>query len=122
MRQQYLSAVPRGHQSLDETESEVTEIFIIMRLSFTRVDSHAHFKGNLVPVFSLQFSLSIYGCMEAIVWSTECRAKAIPDHLKYITVVGSNCFAQNGIMSGVQRFPLFWMLLCQFGTSFNIGV
>src|ERR1044071_4394690 len=104
----------RGHQSLSETEREVTEIFIMMRFGFTGVDSHAHFKRNLTPVFSLQFSLSLYGCMQAVVWGMECRAKTIPNHLKYITAVGSNGFAQNGIMPRAQSFPLFWMFLCQF--------
>jgi hypothetical protein len=85
------------------------------------MDAHAHMDQCLPQIFSLQINLRFHRSVHRIPSGVECRAKTIPNDLKYITIVGFNCIPQNGMMSGAQRFPFFWMFLCQF-LLFNIGV
>jgi hypothetical protein len=96
-------------------------IFVAMNFCFTSVDTHTHFQRSLTPVFRLQFSLHLYGCLQPIVRSIECHTQSISNDLKDITMVRLHGFTQNCMVSCPHRLPFCWMFLCQFGTGFNIG-
>jgi hypothetical protein len=50
----------------------------------------------------------------------ECSTKGIADDLEDITMLCINRGLQNGMVAISQCLPQVWMLLCDFGTAFDV--